>query len=98
MTFFFVTDLFAKLFLEGWEEVEGDVGRLELFGFGVSDVVGEGAVGAQPWRRGWGLAVRDGCGKDTGQHAARDRFGVAFDAGELARDHHAGMGLELEGF
>ena len=41
----FVADLFAESGFEGWEEVEGDVGGLEVFGFGVGDVVGEGAVG-----------------------------------------------------
>ena len=41
VAFFFVADLFAEVFFEGWEEVEGDVGGLEVFGFGVGDVVGE---------------------------------------------------------
>ncbi len=46
VAFFFVADLFAEVFFEGWEEVEGDVGGLEAFGFGVGDVVGE----ASRWR------------------------------------------------
>ena len=46
VAFFFVADLFAELFFEGWQEIEGDVRGLEAFGFGVGDVVGEAAVGA----------------------------------------------------
>ena len=33
VAFFFVADLFAEVFFEGWEEVEGDVGGLEAFWF-----------------------------------------------------------------
>ena len=84
--------------LRGREEVEGDVGGLELLRFGVGDVVGQAAVGtgSRGWR--WGAALRDGCGVASGQHAAGDRFGVAFDAAELAGDHDARVGLELQGF
>ena len=54
VAFFFVADLFAEVFFEGWEEVEGDVGGLEVLGFGVGDVVGERAVGAEAWGGGGG--------------------------------------------
>ena len=66
MAFFFVADFFAEIFFEGWEEVEGDVGRLEFFGFGVRDVVGERAVGAQPGRGHRSFAVCNRCGVDAG--------------------------------
>ena len=46
VAFFLIADLFAEIFFEGWEEVEGDIGRLELFCFGVGDVVREAAVRA----------------------------------------------------
>ena len=47
VAFFFVADLFAEVFFERREEVEGDVGGLEVLCFGVGDVVGEAAVGAE---------------------------------------------------
>jgi hypothetical protein len=45
VAFFFVADFLAQFFFEREEEVEGDVGGLEGFGFAVGDVVGEAAVG-----------------------------------------------------
>ena len=98
MAFFLVADLLAKFFFERWKEVEGDVGGLEVFGFGVGDVVGERAVCAEAGRGRGGFAVREGCGVDAGEHARGDGFGIAFDAGELTGDHDVWMGLELEGF
>ena len=44
------------------------------------------------------LPLREGCGVAAGEQAGGDGFGVAFDAGELAGDHDAGVGAELEGF
>ena len=61
MAFFFVADGFAEVFFEGDEEVEGDVGGLELFVVGVGDVVDEGAVGGEAW--GWGGLIRRGRGR-----------------------------------
>jgi len=95
---FFVAHLFAEIFFEGWEEIEGDVGGLEFFCLGVGDVVGQAAVGRASWCGCWRLSLRNGCGVDAGQHAAGNGFGVAFDSAKLAGDHDAGMGFELEGF
>ena len=41
VTFFFVANPAAEVFFEWGEEVEGDVGGLEGFGFAVGDVVRE---------------------------------------------------------
>jgi len=49
VAFFFVADLFAEVFFEWEQQVEGDVGGLEGFGFAVGDVVGEAAVGGKAW-------------------------------------------------
>jgi hypothetical protein len=46
---FLVADLLAEFFFEREKQVEGDVGWLEFFGFGVGDVVGEGAVAGDAW-------------------------------------------------
>jgi len=53
MALFLVTDLLAELFFEREKQVEGDVRWLELLGFGVSDVVGQGAVAGDAWGGGW---------------------------------------------
>ena len=45
---FFIAHLLAKLGFEGRQQIEGDVGGLELPGLGVGDVVGEAAVGTAP--------------------------------------------------
>ncbi len=97
VAFFFVANLFAEVFFEWEEEVEGDVGGLEALGFAVGDVVGERAVGAQAGSGDRLAAVGEGCGVAAGEHAAGDGFGVAFDAGELAGDEDRWVGAELEG-
>ena len=66
MAFFFVADFFAEVFFEGWEEVEGDVGGLEFLCFGVGDVVGQRAVGAEAGRGHGCSALREGCGVAAG--------------------------------
>jgi hypothetical protein len=43
MTFFLVVDSLSRLFLKWLEEIEGDVGGLEVFGVGVGDVVDQRA-------------------------------------------------------
>ncbi len=98
VAFFFVADLFAELGFEGWEEVEGDVGGLEAFGFGVGDVVGEAAVGAGSGGGGGLLALGEGCGVAAGEEAGGYGFGVAFYSAELAGYEDGGVGAELEGF
>lgn len=98
MAFFFVANLFAEVFFKRWEEVEGDVGGLELFVVGVGDVVGEGPVGGKAWGGCGLLAAGEGGGVAAGEEAGGDGLGVALDAGELAGDEDARVGAELEGF
>ncbi len=43
MTLFLVADFFAHLFFERLQQVEGDVGRLEVLRVGVGDVVDQRA-------------------------------------------------------
>ena len=98
VAFFLVADAFAKVFFERWKEVERDVGGLEAFGFGVGDVVDEGAVGAGSGGGSGGLAGGELRGVDAGEQAGGDGLGVALDAGELAGDEEIGAGAKLEGF
>ena len=98
VAFFFVADAFAEFFFEGWEKVERDVGWGELFGFGMGDVVGEGAVGGEAGGGGGLGAVGESCSVASGEEAGGYRFGIAFDAGELAGDEDGGVSFELEGF
>jgi len=95
---FLISDAAAQVFFERREKVEGNVGGLEALTFRVGDVVGEAAVGGDA-RSGGGLdATGEGGGVASGEQAAGDGLGVAFDARELAGDEDRGMGTELEGF
>ncbi len=91
VAFFFVADGFAEFFFERDEEVEGDVGGLELFVVGVGDVVDERAVGGEARGRGGFYASGQGGGVAACEEASGDGLGVAFDAGELAGDEDGGV-------
>ena len=93
---FFVANPVAEFVFKRHEQIEGDVGGLEVFAFSMCDVVRERAVGGEA-RGGLGsLAASEGGGETPGQEAAGDGFGVAFDAGKLAGDKDVGVLLELE--
>ena len=98
MAFFLVTNSFAELVFESWKQVKGDVRGREFFLLGMGDVVSEAAVGRGSRSGNRCVAAGERGGVAARQHARCDGLGVAFDAGELAGDHDAGMGLELEGF
>ena len=84
MALFLVADLFAQLFFERLQQIEGDVGGLEVFGVGVGDVVDQRAEGGGARDRRGLFSACERRGVEAGQHAGGDGFGVAFDAGELA--------------
>ena len=91
VAFLLVANLLAELFFERHEQIEGDVGGLEVLAFGVGDVVRQRAVGGEA-RGGCGcLAAGEGGGEASGEQAGGDGFGVAFDAGELAGDEDVGV-------
>ncbi len=91
VTLLLVADFLARLFVEGLQQVEGDVGGLEVFGVGVGDVVDQRAESGGAGNGRGLLAVGDGGGVKPGQQAGGDGFGVAFDAGELAGEEHAAV-------
>ena len=66
MAFFLVGHLFAEFFFEGWKEIEGDVGGDKFLQIAMGDVVGEGAVRAEPWRGDGRDSMSEGCGVAAG--------------------------------
>ena len=83
MAFLFVADLLADFLFKRLDEVEGDVGWLEVFGLGVRNVVDERAECGCAGNRGGFFALRDLRGVEPSQHAGGDGLRVALDAGEL---------------
>ncbi len=89
---FLVANFAADFFFEGLEQIEGDVGGLEVPGVSVGDVVDQRAEGGGARDRDRLFATGEGCRVEAGQHPCGNGFGVAFDAGDLAGEEQGGFG------
>src|SRR5450432_1146213 len=86
----------ANASLQGWEQVEGDVGGLEAFGVCLRYVVEKRPEGGSS---GWAdgkFAVRQSRGLDASQKSGRDGLDVAFDAANLSSEEEVGVLLHLQ--
>jgi hypothetical protein len=83
MPLLLVADFFAQLFLQRLQEIEGDVGGLEIFRVGVGDVVNQRAESACTRRWNGLISASQRGGVDARKQTGSDRFRVAFDAGKL---------------
>ena len=88
----------ANRFLEGRQQVKGDVGGLKAFRIRVRDVMHQRAEGGRP-RRDNRLCSRGQCGRlDPGHESGGNGFDVSFDAADLARQDHERMCSHLQRF
>src|SRR5271155_64334 len=85
----------ADLAIECGQQIEGDVGGLEILALGSCDVVDQRSECGDPRRRQGLAAGGEGGSIDPRDQAGGDRFDIAFDAADLAREKHLGMSFHL---
>src|SRR5580698_2681428 len=91
-----VPNFFAQFLLERDQQVEGDVGGVEPLAFSIRDVMHQRTESGLPWSGQRRLAARMSGGKEAGQQAGGNRFGVALDAGDLSGKKDVGVLAHLQ--
>src|SRR3954453_10937164 len=94
--FLVVFELLLRFFVESRQQIEGDIGRLEVPRIGVRDVVAQASKRRCPREHLRLFAGRESCGIPARYQPGGNRFRVSLDARDLSGKENAFIVFQLQ--
>ena len=93
----FVAHATERAFIQLWQKIKCDIGRLKIFPLRMADIVQQRSQRALPWGRYRMLSLTPAGNVDARQHPHGNRLRVPFDPGNLTGKEDLRMALEIQG-